>query len=164
MKKESLLTMMPKLIIVVSLIVGIGAVLGVLGYFGTMEKSEVVVNDEIENEEIEDDIEEGIITEIKYVCEQETNKNKDGCYIRNARIIALTDYNKAKTICGLTSEPRKDDCNLQILAVADISKLKEKCEDTKDGTEKEQCSISRFTPLTSRFGTFCFLHRNLLLR
>ena len=139
MKKESLFTTMPKLITTVILIVGIGAVLGVMGYFWAVPESEVIVNDEIENEEIEDDIEEGIITEIKYVCEQETNKNKDGCYIRNARIIALTDYNKAKTICGLTSEPRKDDCNLQILAVADISKLKEKCEDTKDGTEKEQC-------------------------
>ncbi len=130
---------MPKLIITVSLIVGIGAVLGVVGYFWAVPESEVIVNDEIENEEIEDDIEEGIITEIKYVCEQETNKNKNGCYIRSARIIALTDYNKAKTICGLTSEPRKDDCNLQILAVADIGKLKEKCEDAKDRTEKEQC-------------------------
>jgi len=40
MKKESLSTMMPRLIIAVVLIVGIGAMLGVMGYFGAMEKSD----------------------------------------------------------------------------------------------------------------------------
>ena len=40
MKKESLFTTMPKLITTVILIVGIGAVLGVLGYFWAMPKSD----------------------------------------------------------------------------------------------------------------------------
>ena len=40
MKKESLSTSMAKLIMIASLIVGIGAVFGVLGYFGTMPKSD----------------------------------------------------------------------------------------------------------------------------
>jgi len=40
MKKESLSTAMAKLIMTVSLIVGVGAVFGVLGYFGTMPKSD----------------------------------------------------------------------------------------------------------------------------
>ena len=55
MKKESLFTTMPKLIMAVSLIVGIGAVLGMLGYFGTMSESEVVVNNEAEKKEVQDE-------------------------------------------------------------------------------------------------------------
>ncbi len=41
---------MPKLIIIVSLIIGIGVVLGVSGYFWAMPKSEVMINNEIETE------------------------------------------------------------------------------------------------------------------
>ena len=136
MKKESLLTSMLKLILVVSLIVGVGAVFGMLGYSLTMTESGVVVNDKIEKEDVED---EEIIIEVKYVCEQETNKNKDGCYIRNAITIASIDYNKAKIICDLTSELRKYDCDLQILAIADVNKLEAKCEDIEDRLKKEQC-------------------------
>jgi len=55
MKKESLLTSMLKLILVVSLIVGIGAMFGMMGYSLTMPKSEVAVNNEIEEEDIEDE-------------------------------------------------------------------------------------------------------------
>ena len=51
MKKESLFASMPKLIMEVSLIVCIGTLLGVLGYFGTMPKSEVAINNEVEKEE-----------------------------------------------------------------------------------------------------------------
>ena len=55
MQKESLLTLMPKLILVVVLIVGVGAMFGMLGYSLTMPNSEVVVSNEIEKEEIEDE-------------------------------------------------------------------------------------------------------------
>jgi hypothetical protein len=41
-QKESLSTSTAKLIMVVSLIVGIGAIIGMLGYFWTMPKSEVI--------------------------------------------------------------------------------------------------------------------------
>ena len=55
MKKESLSITMLKLIMTVSLIVGIGAVLGILGYFGAIEKGEVVINHEVEKEIIQDE-------------------------------------------------------------------------------------------------------------
>ncbi|MCK5475099.1 MAG: hypothetical protein KAI71_00770 [Candidatus Pacebacteria bacterium] len=55
MEKESLSASMLKLILAISLIVGIGAVIGVLGYFLTMSKSEVVINIDVEKKVIKDE-------------------------------------------------------------------------------------------------------------
>ena len=50
MKKESLFISMLRLIIAVSLIIGIGAVFGLMGYLLTMEESEVVIKNKAEIE------------------------------------------------------------------------------------------------------------------
>jgi hypothetical protein len=52
MKKKSLSTSTAKLIMVVSLIVGIGAIIGIMGYFWTMPKSEVAIDGGIKKENI----------------------------------------------------------------------------------------------------------------
>jgi hypothetical protein len=52
MRQESLLASMPKLILVVVLIVGIGAVFGLMGYILTVPKSGVVINNKVEKEDI----------------------------------------------------------------------------------------------------------------
>jgi hypothetical protein len=62
MKKENLSTSMVKLIMVVSLIVGVGSIIGMLGYFWTMPKSEVIRDGGVKKVEVKED--ETIIYEI----------------------------------------------------------------------------------------------------
>ncbi len=113
-------------------LVVVGLILGVILINGYINQK-----NEKQNQNLHDN--STFLQQIKDICEQETSPNKDGCYIRNARAIALIDYNKAKALCNLTSEPRNYDCDLQILSMVDINKVKIKCESTKDIQKKDQC-------------------------
>jgi hypothetical protein len=84
-QKESLSTSTAKLVMVVSLIAGIGAIVGIMGYFWIMPKSEVVIDGGIKKEEVKKDFKlQDLLPENAQIIEE---KNIDDKIISNRKIV-----------------------------------------------------------------------------